>query len=544
MAQSVRRTMTRWMLGACLLALGAEQVSGQVMTVPVLAGQEARIELVELWPGGLQAGAQVGVLMPPLHGALAPVLGGWSYQPLERFWSLGSDSLAVGWYVGGELQARQEVWLVAAVHGTQIWADDFEAPVLQTQWQVDDPENGLLLSPEAALSGLRGLEVPASGAGLRFSSCDSGSGACNEGGGETGGGTVVTWRPPLGRTPGQGGDAGVIVLALGSPQPSAADVRARVGPNEEVEVAASALERADSGSTERVFTPWVRVGDLASSLRLDVWVASESAPSGGLRLWVDDLAVASLAGLDNAGIALSPSSIGSWPTAAELGLGLELDSVSFYRAFVDAPPVALARSSGRFADGFEDGTLAAWTSVTGAGTVLQVTSASALAEGWGLLASLGAGAGRLERALGTPVSVLNTRLRVDARAARPPQNAPVKIFAASSTEGAERLELWLRQRSGSHQLQTVAIADGGTRIASAWQPLTSAVHDVEIQWRAATGAATSNGLARLWIDGKIAAELVGIDSDGQKLDEIAFGTLQVPVDSTGSFRLDDLQAWW
>ncbi len=528
------------------MLLAAEQVTGQPIGLPVIEGRPTTVlDLGQLALGGWPTGYQLQVLTMPVHGTLSTAGGRFVYQPAEAFWSLGSDSVTFGWGPPGQWETVFDVLLLAGMHGSEVLYDDFEAPTLSPLWWVDDPAGALRLSPTAALAGQHGLVVPAAGAGLWFPACTGAPAGCSgEGGGETGGGTVVTLRPPLGHTPHDDGSEGVVVYAAGSPGEALFELRLRSRLDGSTEMAATALDHPASQAELRRFTPWAVLPPGAVRVRLDSWLAPFGSSDGGLRLWLDDLSVASLGGLDNSQAPFVTQELGSWPTGAEVGLGFDLDEVHLHRAGEGQDAASFVVAQELFADSFEAGGVESWSVASGSSDALQVSSAGALSGALGLVSSLrGGAAGWLERSLAPATPVFNARFRLDAHPARLPPGGALEVFAASSADGVARLELWLRQGGGGMQLQLVVREDGDSRLESAWQSVPGAAHVVELQWRAASGEPVANGLARLWVDGSRVAELRGLDTDQQQLAEIAFGSLAVPAAAAGALLLDAFQSW-
>lgn len=519
-------------------------------TFPVLGRSPVlTIPLSALTPPGGSAPVAASVASPTLHGTTLVVAGGLSYQPRESFWSLGSDSLMTELTFPGAVSSFATIHLVAAFHGREIHRDDFEGPELSSAWMVSDPSAGLELRPESALNGAQGLLVPQAAATLTFPNCAAlpNIEPCNghTGGGEQGGGSVIILHPPPLRTAFET-ETETVIYAAGQAAAPAFDLRLRRTVTGAHEVAASGL-----AGVVRVFTPWIPVPEAATRVRLDAWLkdgvpgelGEPTTASGGLRLWLDDRAVAGLSGLDNAFQSFASQLVGQRPASFTPPPDFDLDGVRLYRAAGGEASATFQTTELLFADGFEGGNLGAWGGGTVGTGALTIAAEAALSGAWGLrteIVALGS-AGLIEP---LPAgAALNLRFRLDPRPALLPQVESVRVLAATRSNGTGGFELQLRYRATGLQLKAVVIDDLGARHSTAWRAITSAPHTLELQWRAASGAAVPNGLLRWWLDGALAVELKGLDNDSQALETVALGAFNAPAGASGALFLDGFEVW-
>jgi PKD repeat protein len=178
-----------------------------------------------------------------------------------------------------------------------------------------------------------------------------------------------------------------------------------------------------------------------------------------------------------------------------------------------------------FADGFESGNLAAWTTaVTNTGR-LSVSSASALAGTWVLQALISDNTAMYVRD-DTPVSEARYRARFsfDPNSIAMASGDAHYIFVGRGG-GIDVFRVQFRYYSGNYQVQAQLRNDGTKYSSTAWYPITDVPHSIELDWQAATAAGANNGSLSLWIDGVSRQTLAGIDNDTRRVDEAWLGPL-------------------
>jgi hypothetical protein len=87
----------------------------------------------------------------------------------------------------------------------------------------------------------------------------------------------------------------------------------------------------------------------------------------------------------------------------------------------------------------------------------------------------------------------------------------------------------LSAQGRGYALRLVAAADDGRELASQWLLIADRPTRVAVLWRAAFAPGTQNGVAVLWA-GSERAELVAIDNDELRVDQVSFGAV-TPVDT-------------
>lgn len=198
-----------------------------------------------------------------------------------------------------------------------------------------------------------------------------------------------------------------------------------------------------------------------------------------------------------------------------------------------------------FADGFENGNLAAWSSSTIDGGDLSVSPSAALAGSQGLQALVDDN-NTLVVIDESPVA--ETRYRV--RFYFDPNSIPMAIgnahllFQGFSGSGSTQvLQLELRFQATGYELRARLVNDAKGWTSTSWIPLSDAPHALELDWRAATAAGANNGGLTFWIDGVQQADLTGIDNDTRRIDRVRLGAAnEVDNGTRGTYFFDAFES--
>jgi RHS repeat-associated protein len=211
-------------------------------------------------------------------------------------------------------------------------------------------------------------------------------------------------------------------------------------------------------------------------------------------------------------------------------------------------PTATGASDLIFADGFESGGLAAWSSSTTDGGDLSATSSAALLGGYGLQALID-DSSAIYVVDESPASEPRYRVRfyIDPNSIALGSTGAYDLLLAYNPAPSTALRAMFRcsaapcPGTGSYQLRVGARTDAQSWTYTSWQSISDAPHSVEFDWRAASAAGANDGALTLWLDGAQAAELTNIDNDTFLIDFIRFGVVSVPVTS-GAVYLDGFES--
>ncbi len=197
-----------------------------------------------------------------------------------------------------------------------------------------------------------------------------------------------------------------------------------------------------------------------------------------------------------------------------------------------------------FADGFEAGTLTAWSSSSTNGGDLNVSTSAALRGGMGLQAVVND-----NNSLFVTDEAPNAEPRYRARFHFDPASIQMKDgnafvllngFKGSSTAV---LQVEFRRSSGAYQLRGRMLNNGSSWANTAWLPITDAAHSIELDWRAASAAGVKDGGLTLWIDGAQQADLTGVDNSSWRIDRIRMGAVAALDSGTrGTIYLDAFES--
>jgi hypothetical protein len=193
-----------------------------------------------------------------------------------------------------------------------------------------------------------------------------------------------------------------------------------------------------------------------------------------------------------------------------------------------------------FADGFESGSLSAWTSSTNDSGDLSASPAAALV-----------GANGLQAVLDDNTSIFvtddtpNAELRYRARFYFDPNSISMAngdthyIFQGYTGTSTAVLRLQFRFSSGAYQVRAALRDDASTWMNTNWFIISDAPHFFEVDWQ----SAANNGGLTLWIDDAQQASLSGIDNDTRRIDRAQLGAVTgVDAGTRGTYYLDAFEA--
>ena len=193
-----------------------------------------------------------------------------------------------------------------------------------------------------------------------------------------------------------------------------------------------------------------------------------------------------------------------------------------------------------FADGFESGSLSAWTSNTNDGGDLSVSPAAALADTLGMQAVLDD-----NTSIFVTDDTPNAEPRYRARFYFDPNSISMVsgdnhyIFQGYTGTSTVVLRVQFRFSSGNYQVRAALRNDSSTWTNSAWLTISDASHWIEIDWR----AAANNGGLTLWIDDVERANLNGIDNDTRKIDRVQLGAVNgIDSGTRGTYYIDAFES--
>ena len=197
-----------------------------------------------------------------------------------------------------------------------------------------------------------------------------------------------------------------------------------------------------------------------------------------------------------------------------------------------------------FADGFESGTLSAWSASVTNGGNLNVTTTAALVGSQGLRAVI-----NNTTAIYVTDDTPNAESRYRARFYFDPNSITMSngnthtIFYGYQGTSTQILQVEFRRSSGVYQVRASVRNNKSTWSSSNWFTINDAPHFLEMDWRAATAAGANNGSLTFWIDGAQQANLTGVSNDTRRIDRVRLGAVEgLDSGTLGAYYFDAFES--
>lgn len=198
-----------------------------------------------------------------------------------------------------------------------------------------------------------------------------------------------------------------------------------------------------------------------------------------------------------------------------------------------------------FADGFESGNLAAWSSSIVNNGDLSVSPSAALVDGQGMQALIDD-----NNSLIVIDDSPAAEMRYRARFYFDPNSIPMVvgnahlIFQGFTGNGTTQiLHIELRFQATGYEVRALLINDAKSWISTNWIPLSDASHSLELDWHAATAVGANDGGLTFWIDGIQQADLTGVDNDTRRIDQVRLGAASgIDTGTRGTYFFDAFES--
>jgi hypothetical protein len=201
-----------------------------------------------------------------------------------------------------------------------------------------------------------------------------------------------------------------------------------------------------------------------------------------------------------------------------------------------------------FGDGFDSGTLAAWSASANSGGDVTVSAAAGLAgSSQGLGAVVDDTSGRWVQD-DTPDDEDRYRARFyfDPNGFDPGETLDhrrIRLFVAFEEDPTRRLlAVVLRRLDGAYALAGRARLDDDSQHDTGFFPITDDEHFVEIDWRRASGADANDGALEMWIDGTSVYATASLDNSAGGVDFARLGAISAKEAAAGTLYLDEFES--
>ena len=210
-------------------------------------------------------------------------------------------------------------------------------------------------------------------------------------------------------------------------------------------------------------------------------------------------------------------------------------------------PTATVSSDVIFVDGFESGSLLAWSSRITDGDDLGVLPAAAMSGQFGMKATIDDN---------SPIYVVDDRPTAEKRyrvrfylnpnnIAMAKGNTHVIFYGYSNSPKASfaALRLEFAYNSGNYQIRASVRHDSTTWKTSSWYSIVKGPNSIEMDWNAASAPGANNGSLALWLNGVQRANLVKVDNDQQGIDFVQFGSVaDIDTATRGTYYFDAFES--
>jgi hypothetical protein len=304
-----------------------------------------------------------------------------------------------------------------------------------------------------------------------------------------------------------------------------------------------------------------RVNTITTGSHLGPWPSVAFGPDGGFTMlweWDEDGSGTDVLGrtYDSDGVPVGAEFRVSMNTTGNHGRPIATaapggDFLVTWTAFVGANSEIFARRYRTdliFADGFESGSLSAWSaSATGGGDLTVSSDAAAKLTANGLRGAVDDTAPLyVQDASPRDEPRYRARFHFDTNSFDPGEadsHLRTRIFIAFEEAPTRRLAaVVLRRQGGAYSLIGRARLDDGAQADTPPVPIADGPQFVEIDWRRASGPDANDGAFEMWVDGTSVAALSSLDNDLSAVDFVRLGALSVKSGASGTMYWDEFES--
>ena len=195
-----------------------------------------------------------------------------------------------------------------------------------------------------------------------------------------------------------------------------------------------------------------------------------------------------------------------------------------------------------FADGFENGSFSAWSSVNNGGGDLSVNASAALVGSNGMQVVVN-DTTTIYTTDNTPNAEPHYRARFyfDPNSISMTDGNAHYIFMGYDASAVFNMDF--RISGGNYQIRLRTLDDSQVAQSTAWVTISDAPHSIEMEWLAASAIGANNGGANLWIDNVQSGSVSGMDNDTRRIDSVRLGAVAgVKAGTLGTYYIDAFES--
>jgi hypothetical protein len=197
-----------------------------------------------------------------------------------------------------------------------------------------------------------------------------------------------------------------------------------------------------------------------------------------------------------------------------------------------------------FADGFESGSLSAWSSATTDGGSLAVSAQAALVGTLGLRALVNDN-NAIYVTDDSPTAEPRYRARFyfDPNSIVMASNDTHYVLYGLTSTGTVVVRVQFRINKGRYGVRLSALNDGTSYSNTPWVTLADQPHFIELDWQAAGAAGANDGHATLSIDNNPAGSVTKIDNDTRRIEQVLLGAVSgIDAGTRGTVYFDAFES--
>lgn len=281
------------------------------------------------------------------------------------------------------------------------------------------------------------------------------------------------------------------------------------------------------------------------------WQAASAvgANDGFAGLWVNDVLVDSLAGLDTDTSRISRINLGATDSIPAISSGsiyfdaFESRQGEHIGLEPNGPTLSAPLTDLIFKDDFESGDFALWSSTSLGGGDLSVSSPSALFGLYGMQAIINdtTSMGVTDFSPTDEVQY-HARFYLDPNSISIPNNNGFSIFSAGGDAGLV-FRVALNKSGGSYTLQTQAYHDAGGAVSGQPTAITDESQLIEVAFKASSAAGVNDGYLKLWLNDALVDTIPNLDNDVRLVEYVNLGaTSGVDTGTSGTLYFDQFES--